>query len=281
MVAICKAFSDDLPIPTTETWTKNEAEFCKKWNFPNAVGALDGKHIRIKAPTASGSVNRNYKNFFSIVLLAVADANYLFTTVDIGSAGSESDGGILLRSEMGKRLFAEKFDIPEPKPITTNGENIPHVILGDSGFPLKHFLMIPYKGDYLCKENRIFNYRLSRARMVVENSFGILAGRWRIFHTAIDGKPRFVKQIVMTCVLLHNFLMKRNDFNTVTLDRTENGMLLPGNWRETTANDTGMTSLQNQGSNNYSRNAGQIREKLKMFFLEEGKLSWQDEHISR
>lgn len=53
-----------LPYPTTETWRDIAMEYNQKWNFPNCLGSIDGKHIRIKCPEKSGSLYYNYKNFF-------------------------------------------------------------------------------------------------------------------------------------------------------------------------------------------------------------------------
>lgn len=76
-----------LPQLTLEDKKHKAEEFYNKWNFPNCIGAVDGKHIRILCPKKSSSLFFNYKDFFSTVLLAVVDANYKFIYIDVGSYG--------------------------------------------------------------------------------------------------------------------------------------------------------------------------------------------------
>jgi hypothetical protein len=88
---------------TTEAkWGKIAACFEKRANFPNCIGAIDGKHIRVVKPEKSGSRYFNYKNFLSIVLLAVADSDYQFLYVDMGSFGKDSDSYMFQKSDFSK-----------------------------------------------------------------------------------------------------------------------------------------------------------------------------------
>jgi len=83
----CALQSIVLPTLDADSWRKISKEYMLKWQFPNCIGALDGWHMEIKKPPCSGSQYYNYKNFFSIVLLALCDANHKFTWVDIGQFG--------------------------------------------------------------------------------------------------------------------------------------------------------------------------------------------------
>ncbi|KYN07875.1 hypothetical protein ALC62_01153 [Cyphomyrmex costatus] len=78
-----------LSSPTEEDWMKYAQGYWKRWNIPNCVGSIDGKHIRMRCPPNSGSLYYNYKKYYSIVLLAVADHLYRFTLVDIGAFGGK------------------------------------------------------------------------------------------------------------------------------------------------------------------------------------------------
>lgn len=93
-----------------------------RFNFRNCLGSIDGKHVQIECPANSGSQNFNYKRTFSIVLLAVCDAHYRFTYVDVGHHGGESDGGIFSRSELLKLLETGGCGIPSPAKVGTAGD---------------------------------------------------------------------------------------------------------------------------------------------------------------
>ena len=90
--------------PTMEDWKQIEHRFSTRWNFPNCVGSLDGKHVMIKAPPNSHSLFYNYKGFFSIVLMALVDADYRFIYVDVGDFESNGDSGIFSELPSRKEL---------------------------------------------------------------------------------------------------------------------------------------------------------------------------------
>ena len=187
-------------------------EFEHKWNFPHCLGAIDGKHVNIKKPPGSGSFYFNYKKFFSIVLMAVVNANYEFLMVDVEVNGRVSDGGVISHTEFGYMLSNNTLQLPEPTKLHSSVQtNYPFVFIGDDAFAMTENLLKPYSEatGRLTLEQRIFNYRLSRARHVVENAFGILATRFGVFQRPMQLSPEKATTVTLACCHLHNFLRKK------------------------------------------------------------------------
>ncbi|KAL4103856.1 hypothetical protein QTP88_019191 [Uroleucon formosanum] len=165
-----------LPSPTKNDMVEISKEFWEKWNFLNCAGAIDGKHIRIFSPKNSESLFFNYKDFFSIVLLAIVDANCKFIYVDIGSYGKEGDSGIFTKSKITEQMKNGDYFPPNAK-VPNSDKILPYVFIGNEAFRLVPHMMRPYskiesRND---SEKKKFNYRLSRARRTTENSFGLLS----------------------------------------------------------------------------------------------------------
>ena len=118
----CKALLDELinkcylDYPNSEhDWLKLAQEFGNRWNFPNALGAIDGKHVVMQAPARSGSSFFNYKKTHSIVLMAICNARYQFTVVDIGDSGRQSDGSVYANSNLGYAIENKQLKLPGEK----------------------------------------------------------------------------------------------------------------------------------------------------------------------
>ena len=157
---------ESLKPPTTpQDWMNISDEFERLWNFPHCIGAIDGKHVAVKCPLNSGSLYFNYKSWFSIVLLAICDAHYIFTLVDIGNYGSSNDSSILSHSTMGQAFEAGEMFLPNAKALAGWGDYpLPYFLVGDEAFALKPWMQRPFSGKELPEDKIIFNYRPSRAR---------------------------------------------------------------------------------------------------------------------
>ena len=202
--------------PNEDTWKQIEFGFRTCWNFPNCIGAIDGKHVALRAPANSGSLYFNYKNHFSVVLMALVDHAYKFIFVDVGNYGSNSDLGIFKHSAFGLKFMSEDLAIPGRKmlPGFPQAGLLPHCIVGDEAFPLRPDLMKPFprglRGNKLPEDQLVFNYRLSRARRISENAFAILVQRWRVFDRHMYLSDENAIKVIQAATVLHNYLTPAN-----------------------------------------------------------------------
>ena len=172
---IWKTLSDTyVRAPSSEIdWLTISDGFLEDWNMVHCIGAIDGKHIALRCPKNGGPLYYNYKGFSSFGLMAGS-------LVNVGDFGSNSDSGILANSSTGKRFEEQKIKVSNARPLLGYKGNLPYILVGDEIFPLKTWLMRPYPRT-LSLAQKVFSYRLSRERRTIENAFGILAARWRIF----------------------------------------------------------------------------------------------------
>lgn len=192
-----------------QEWEDIAKYFESKWNVFNTIGAMDGKHVRIISPRHGGSHHFNYKSFHSVILFAMVDANYNFIYVDAGTNGRVGDAGVFSKSTLKEKLNRNLLGIPAAKRLPNTNISTHYVILADDAFPLNKSIMKPYAQRDITVEQRIFNYRLSRGRRMVESAFGILANRFRVFLTTIHLSPPKVTDIILAACALHNLLTKR------------------------------------------------------------------------
>ena len=286
--AVCQAIhkvlgEEHMKCPSTEEeWLEIARDFEERWNLPNCIGAGDGKHIRLKCPSNSGSDFYNYKSFFSSVLLAFVGPQYQFLYIDVGCQGSASDAGIFRKSTLWKAIETNAINIPSPRPLPPSEDpifDVPEVpvdyyFVCDDAFPLGQHLMKPYPSRNLSEEKRVFNYRLSRARRISENAFGLLAARFRIFHTVISLKPENVTKVILACCSLHNYLLatSSNYASSGSLDADVNGEVLYGSWR-----NSGTSKLESLPKTNQRcpKNAEEMRDIICDYVNGAGVIPWQ------
>lgn len=164
-------------------------------------------------------------------------------------------------------------------PLPERANPVPYCIVGDDAFPINYYLLKPYPSRQLDITKRVFNYRLSRARRIVEDVFGILTHRFGVFQKPISLEPEKVVSVVLVACALHNCL-KTNCANVYTpdgnfdTDNPESDNAFNREWRQISVNDN-MLSLAQQGSNRPSCSAVDIINEFCDYFNTNGQVDWQ------
>ena len=192
---------------------------------------------------------------------------------------SAGDAQVFNNSELKEAIDKGVLGLPAPEPLPNDDKPMPFYIAADDAFVLKNWLMKPFSKKNMSHSERVYNYRLSRGRRIVENAFGILANRFRCLLTTMLQSPETVTSIVLSCICLHNLLRlrNRNEHVSVADQEDNNHNIIPGEWRKDNPLMDGVSELP---SNSTTKAAKNQREYLRAYFSSEaGSVSWQDDMI--
>ena len=213
--------------------------------------------------------------------MALVDANYQFVYVDVGAEGRLADGGVWKACSLKKKIDKKQVKLPPPVKLHDSDVVLPYVIVADDAFAMTENLMKPFaRRRRLTHEERIFNYRLSRARRCSENAFGIMAMRFRLFLTDIHTSPDNATDIVLATCCLHNYLRRNCGTSYIPAGSVDyedvNQHLVDGEWRRY----GDIYHLQATQHRNANAKSKYIREVLAEYFASvAGALPWQDDMI--
>lgn len=164
-------------------------------------------------------------------------------------------------------LEENTLQIPPSAAVGAKGPILPYVIVADEAFSLTSYMMRPYsRSQNLDQRKRIFNYRLSRARRVIESAFGILVARWKIFRKPIIASLTLSEKIVQATCCLHNFIIN-NEGN----DRYYSTLQAANNANENLIDITNSRYYEI----NSCTNVANIRNNFAVYFEGDGAIPWQ------
>ena len=264
-----------LQVPNTSAeWEEVMNGFETHWQFPNVCGALDGKHVTIRCPAHTGSQYYSYKKSFSTILFAVVDAEYNFLYVDVGTNGRVNDAAVFAKSAFCQALDRKTLHVPDRG-----------IFIGDDAFPLRSDLLKPFsRSGPLSETQLVFNYRLSRARRVVENAFGLLVSRFRVYEKPVPLNIETTEHMVKATCALHNWLRKTSSpaeqYGHPAMLATEDcrtGVVTPGAWTHNP--HAALQDFPRTRCTSQSKHASAVRQHYADLFVTSHAVPWQSSRI--
>lgn len=214
--------------------------------------------------------------------MALVDADYCFLYADVGCQGRISDGGVFRNTNFFHKLQQNNLHLPSEHILKGRQNPVPYVFVADEAFAMHYHILKPYAGvQEKGSVERIFNYRLSRARRLVENAFGILSAVFRVLRKPMLLEPGKAEKVVLACVYLHNFFRKskhsRNLYSPPeTFDQEIDGKIVDGAWRKESKNLTSLLSLERIPRKSTAACYDNRKEFAEYFATDIGRVPWQD-----
>ena len=205
---LCETMYDDyVKMPDSEEeWKAELIGLIENYEFP-CVGAWDGFHVYVNTKLKSFY---SFKKRYSMSNMGLVGYNKRFLYSAVGAPGSSHDARMLKST----RLYQEILNggvIPNCMMQLDGFGEVPLVTIGDSAFPRHPWLLKGYNEETKDPKQRWFNKKFCSARVVTENCYGMLKGRFRILYKKTECKMFNLKYIIMACIMLHNLCISVND----------------------------------------------------------------------
>ena len=172
-------------------------EFFNSSSFPLTIGAVGGCHVRIVCPSKEfAQIFYNRKCFYSINVQVICDSKLLFRNIVARWPGSTHDARVFNNS-----MVCQQFE------SNTYGR---HLLLGDSGYPCRHYLLTPVRNPSSQAEIR-YKTAHGKARRVIERSFGVWKRRFPSLHIGLRTGINNSMTIIVATAGLHNLAIHRNE----------------------------------------------------------------------
>ncbi|CAN6968001.1 hypothetical protein Bca4012_080606 [Brassica carinata] len=211
VIEVCRAIYDVM-MPKYLHWPASDPEiqstkrkFESIHKVPNVVGSIYTTHVPIIAPKVHVAAyfnkrhtERNQKTSYSITVQGVVNAEGIFTDVCIGNPGSLTDDQILDKSSLSQQRAA--------RGMLRDGW-----IVGNGGFPLTDWLLVPYARQNLTWTQHAFNESVGGIQKVAEEAFGRLKGRWACLQKRTEVKLQDLPYVLGACCVLHNICEMRKE----------------------------------------------------------------------
>ena len=204
------------------------------------VGAVDGWLCQIKVP--AGDEAGNIRSFFSghyqcygLNVQACCDSSCKFIHVSITSPGGTNDVRAFAKSKLSQLI-----------------KNLPMglYLVGDNAYIACEQLLTPFSGRHKNDPTKdAYNFHLSQLRIRIEQAFGMLVNKWRIFKSPLCKKLKNVPPLIMAAMRLHNFCVNERETNSATrvLSSDEVDTYIPSydDYMDDTQEATGYSSQRN------------------------------------
>ena len=200
-------YDEFVKLPATEDeWQEEMKGFLENYGFPCSA-AWDGFHIYVSTRIKQ---YYSFKKRYTVTNMGLVSYNKRFLYAAVGAPGSTHDARILKNCSLYKKIIDGDI-IPDKVVELDNYGAVPFVTIGDSAFPKHSWLIKAYDENTLITKEKYFNKYLYKARVVTENAYGMMKGRWRFSHKKTECRISNIRYIILAIIALHNICIDFND----------------------------------------------------------------------